>query len=201
MSSTETTFQNNNVRWVDQQTGQLHYGDPPAELSPTGNTYGEDKIPIYWQAPTPGQVDPATGKYVPLSPSGSASQMMANILAAEFANWEQQFKPIELNLLNQSSMTNPEILTNAVRDAKDTTNQTYDALAGVEQRQRQSRGQMQTDASMQVSDRLRNLSRAQAVSGAENRARTQVAAQDELIAMGTVPNFNVVQQSQNAKYK
>jgi hypothetical protein len=121
--------------------------------------------------------------------------MAAQVLAAQFADWEKTYKPVELNLLGQSSLQNPEVLTNAVGQAGTQANQAYDAMEGVQQRQMSSRGIAPTAQQQETSQRLTGLSRASSVAGAQNRARQQVATQDELIAWGSAPNPNLVRQS------
>lgn len=135
-----------------------------------------------------------------LTPYGSASEMAARTLDAQYANWETQFMPIELDLLNQSSLNNPDILPTALNRADATVNQVFDSMAGVEQRKLASRGITPNADESMVSSRVRNLSRAAAIAGAENRTREQIAAQDEQIALGSVPNQNIVQQAKNSKY-
>lgn len=168
--------------WYDTQ-GQVHAA-PPGGPPPGTETV------------QPGSYTPG-GKYIPLdsTPLSGASDMAAAILASEFTNWEKQFKPIEMNLLDQSSLNNPQILTDAVTQAGTQANQTFDSLAGVESRQLAARGINPNSQQQEVSSRLRNLSRATAVAGAENQARANVASQDELIALGSVPNNNIVQGS------
>ncbi len=161
----------------------------PSNLGSTGNTDEYAMRGTY-----------AGNNYIPLNTSGNAQNMAANILASEFANWESVFKPVELNLLGQSSLNNPQVLTQAVGQAGNAANQTFDTLAGVERRQLAARGIAPNAQQQQVSDRIRSLSRAAGVAGAENRARANVATQDELIALGSAPNPNIVQSSTNAKY-
>lgn len=134
-----------------------------------------------------------------LPEGGSAEDMSTYLLAAEFLDWESTYQPIELNLLGQSSLNNPEVLTGAIDRATGAVNQAYDTLGGVQDRQMAARGLVATGQQQEVADRLTGLSRAAAVAGAQNRARQQVATQDELIALGTAPNPNIIQQSRNSK--
>jgi hypothetical protein len=147
--------------------------------------------------PTVAIQQPAPGL---ISPTGSAADMSAQILAAEYSNWEQQFKPIEQTLLGQSSLQDPNILTDAVSQAGTAAGQTADTMQGVEQRAMESRGIAPTAQQQMVNTRLNGLSRAASVAGAQNQARQQVSTQDELIAIGSAPNPNIATQSANAKY-
>ena len=136
-----------------------------------------------------------------VAPTGSASSMAAKILKAEFANWETQYKPVEQNLLSQTSFNNPEILTDAVNQATTNATGAADAMQGVESRAMASQGVVATPQQAAVNSRLNNLSRAQMVAGAQNTARQSVATQDELIATGSSPNPNPASQSAATAYK
>jgi hypothetical protein len=127
--------------------------------------------------------------------------MAAKVLAAEFANWETQYKPVEQNLLMQTSFNNPEILTDAVNQATTNATGAADSIQGVEARQMASQGVVATPQQTAVNSRLNNLSRAQMVAGAQNTARQNVATQDELIAIGSAPNPNPAAQSAMTAYK
>lgn len=144
---------------------------------------------------------PITGQSFNQQPTDgtTAADMAANLLAQEYANWETQFKPVELNLLGQSSVQDPTVLTRAISEATNTANQAYDAMPGIQQRAMAARGIAPTADQTMVQDRLTGLSRAAAVAGARNQARQNVATQDDLIAWGAAPNPNVVQGSQLAK--
>lgn len=133
------------------------------------------------------------GVYTPLQSSSNASDSMAQLIASEFANWESQYKPVELNLLNQTSLNNPDILPESVNRVETTANATADTMQGVQRRQISRLGISTTPQQQQVSDRLMNLNRAATVAGAKNQARQNVATQDELIALGTAPSPNILQ--------
>lgn len=143
------------------------------------------------QAPYAGSYDPS-GNYVPIQPVGSAQDMAAQILASEFSSWEQTFKPIESKMLNQSSLNNPNILPDAVNKATADTGTAYDAMSGAQQRKLAAQGVNASPAQQQASRRILSLSKAAAVAGAQNQARQGVATQDELIALGTAPNPQMV---------
>ena len=136
-----------------------------------------------------------------VAPTGTASGMAAKVLAAEFSNWETQYKPVEQNLLMQTSFNNPEILTDAVDQATTNATGAADTMQGVEARQMAAQGVVATPQQAEVNSRLNNLSRAQMVAGAQNTARQNVATQDELIAIGAAPNPNPAAQSAMTAYK
>ena len=113
-----------------------------------------------------------------------ADMMAAALSASQFQNWQEQFKPIELDLLAQSSLNTPSVLTNAVNDAKNTASMTADSMAGVNQRQLGDMGLKENAQQSMVSSRLRNLSRAQGIAAGANSARQNIMSQDELLAFG-----------------
>jgi hypothetical protein len=151
---------------------------------------------------SPASLNPAPYKGGPniLQPGATASESASQILAAEMQQWETTYRPVEMNLLNQSSLNNPNVLPDAVNSATTTTNEAYDAMAGVGKRQMAARGITPTADQAAVSNRLTGLSRAAAVAGAQNNARQMVSTQDQLIALGSAPNPQIVQQGANAKY-
>jgi hypothetical protein len=134
-----------------------------------------------------------------LSPTGKATDMAASVLAAEMQNWETTYKPVELNLLNQSSLNNPNVLPDAINSATQTAQAENTAMTGVAQQQLASRGITATQGQTTAINRMQNLSGAANVAGAQNRARQNVMTQDELIALGTAPNPNLVQASKGTQ--
>jgi hypothetical protein len=133
-------------------------------------------------------------------PQGGASNTAAQLLAAQMQDWEQTYKPVELNLLSESSVNNPEVLSKAVGQAGTNVTQSYGAMEGVQQRQMAAQGIAPTPQQAAVMKRMNNLSMGTAMASGENQARKQVAYQDDLIALGSAPNPNVVQQATNSKY-
>ncbi len=135
-----------------------------------------------------GQVLGQTTPVGQLSPSGDASTMAAEVLQGEMQNWESTYKPVELNLLGQSSLNNPNVLPSAINDATATATAENTAMAGVAQRDLSSRGIAATPGQQTAINRMQNLSGAANIAGAQNQARSNVMSQDELIALGSVPN-------------
>lgn len=137
-------------------------------------------------------INPTTGL---LTPGSSAEDNAAAVLAAEIQNWQDVYKPVELGLLQQSSLNNPSVLTDAVNQAGNNAYQTYNTMAGVQERQLAAQGIAATPQQQATMARVRSLSEAKAVAGAQNKARANVALNDQLIAVGSAPNPNVVQGS------
>lgn len=150
-----------------------------------------------------GQVMGQTTPVGQLSTSGDASTMAAEVLQGEMQNWENTYKPVELNLLGQSSLNNPNILPTAINQATQTATAENTAMAGVAQQQLSARGIAATPGQTVDINRLQNLSGAANIAGAQNRARSQVMSQDEIIALGSAPNpvsaMNVANTAQTAQ--
>jgi hypothetical protein len=157
-----------------------------------------------WTAPGGQQLVAAPPQQVgQLSETGDASDLSAEVLQGEMQNWESTYKPVELNLLGQSSLNNPNVLPNAVSDATGTATAENTAMAGVATRQLASRGITATPGQTTAINRMQNLSGAANIAGAQNQARQNVMTQDEMIALGSAPNpvsaMNVANVTANAK--
>ena len=119
-----------------------------------------------------------------VTPSGSAADIAAQLLRAQFSEWESTFQPIELAAMNQISYNNPGVLTKAVGTATDTATETAEAMPGIQNRQQSALGITPTAQQATVSKRLMDLNKAASVAGAENTARANVRGQDEQILLG-----------------
>lgn len=122
---------------------------------------------------------------------GDANNIAASLVRSQYANWEKNFKPIELQALQQSSLNNPNVLSDAVDEATVRATSLSDNLAGVERRQLSGLGVAPTEQQSAVSSRVRNLNRAGIMASAQNNARSNVAATDEMIALGGIPSVAV----------
>ena len=177
----------------------IQANDPSASIlnSPANTSYlNQLELAQQQQEYNSGTAPPPAGL---VNPNGDPNSTEATILQDQMANWEQVYKPVELNLLQQSSLENPNVLTNAIDTASTTAAQTNTAMQGVEQRQLASRGIAATPQQQQVDARLNSLNGAANVAGAQNQARQTVSTNNQLIAMGSAPNPNLVngQQLQN----
>lgn len=133
--------------------------------------------------PVPGMVNPANN-----DPHALASQL----LRAQFDEWVNSFKPIELNAMKQVSFNNPSVLPKAIEKATSAATGQADTMRGVLDRSNTSMGIVPTAGQERASTRILNLDRATAVAGAANKARENVRMQDEQILLGGVPNMNIV---------
>ncbi len=125
--------------------------------------------------------------------SDDPSTTAANILNAQFAEWQSTYQPVEEGLMNQLSFNNPDVLTNALSQADKTASGISSTYQGIIQRMNASKGLQPTAQQQMVSNRLINLSTAQNTATAEDNARSNVRSLDEMILMGTAPNPNVLQ--------
>ncbi len=140
---------------------------------------------------SPQTISPGT-----VNPLGDPSTVESQVLAAQMANWEQVYKPVELAQIQQDSMMNPSVLPDALAQATAQAQGTSATMQGVEGRQLAARGIQATPQQQMVNGRMNNLSTAANVAGAQNKARQTVATQDELILTGSAPNPNIVNGSQ-----
>jgi hypothetical protein len=119
----------------------------------------------------------------------SADQIASQVLAAQWSEWENTFKPIELAALAETSLVNPQVLTDAVNKAGDTAAGTFNAMPGMLQRRQAGMGIAPTAEQSMVSNRIMNIDRSEAIAGAKNKARSDVALQDEQLLLGATPKL------------
>ena len=123
---------------------------------------------------------------------GNADQTASNVLAAQWAEWQKTFQPIELAALQQNSLNNPQVLTDAVNLASTTAEGNAAAMPGMIQRRQAGLGIKPTAQQDAVSNRILNVEGAKHEAGAMNQARSNVATLDEELLLGTVQNMNLV---------
>ena len=123
---------------------------------------------------------------------GNADQTASNVLAAQWAEWQKTFQPIELAALQQNSLNNPQVLTDAVNLASTTAEGNAAAMPGMMQRRQAALGIAPTAQQTEVSNRILNVEGAKQEAGAMNQARSNVANLDEELLLGTAQNMNVV---------
>lgn len=129
-----------------------------------------------------------------------ADKTTANLLRAEFEDWEKTFKPIELQLMNELSFNNPSILSKTLNTAQKEAESSYRSMSDIIDRQNNALGINPTDQESATSKRLLNLNESLAVADAKNTTRSSTRQMDEALLMGTTPNPNVVKntyQNQN----
>jgi hypothetical protein len=139
---------------------------------------------------------PAPFNYVPnvtlINPNQSDPRAIAaQLLNAQFAEWENTFQPIEKSLLNEVSFNNPAVLKTALNKATTTASNTSNTMMGILRRQNASQGIAPTQTQDSSTKRILNLKTAENVASASNVARENVRAQDEQILLGTIPNYQV----------
>ncbi len=116
----------------------------------------------------------------------------AQLMRAQFKDWQSLFQPIELQAMQQLSFNNPRILSEQIGEAQGAATNAYRTLEGTLERGNRGLGIIPTAPQAQASQRILNVNRNLAIAGAENQARANVRAEDEAILMGTAPNPNVV---------
>lgn len=127
----------------------------------------------------------------PDSPPNATAEKTAELLKAQFADWESTFKPIELQALQQVSLNNSAVLPNALNEAKENVSDAYGALPGIMERQNRGLGINPTEQQKSITKRVMNVNQGAATAGAENTARAGVRQLDEELLMGTTPNPNI----------
>jgi len=126
----------------------------------------------------------------------TAADMTAKLLQEQFADWEQTFKPIELQALNQVSLNNAAVLPGALDEAKAGVDSAYSSIPGMLERQNRSLGIEPTAQQNKSTQRMMNVNQSLATAGAENSARSNVRQLDEQILMGSTPNPNIAKAAQ-----
>jgi hypothetical protein len=157
------------------------------QTAPTDDTTSTPTVPI--SNITGGPTEP-TGGWQTFS--GNAYDIAAQILAAQWSEWQKTYEPIELAAMDQSSLFNPSVLTDAVGKAETTAQGEYMAMPGMLNRQNAAMGIKPNAQQTQASNRIINVEKAAATAGAANKARSDVELQDEQLLLGAVPNMNVV---------
>lgn len=128
-----------------------------------------------------------------VDPTGGDPQALAaQLLRAQFADWEKSFQPIELNAMKQLSFNNPGVVDEAVNKASSSVVGQFNTMRGALGRGNAALGVAPTTQQKTVSDRILNLNQATSVANAENTVRANIRAQDEQLLLGATPNRNIV---------
>ncbi len=127
--------------------------------------------------------------------------LAAQLINSQFQEWQSQFMPIELQQMQQVSLVNPQVLTQAVSTAQQNATGTSQAMGGILQRRNQAAGLSQTPQQQATSNRMLNVQGSLNIAGAENQARATQRQLDEQILMGSAPNPNIVGASFNTTVK
>jgi hypothetical protein len=130
-----------------------------------------------------------------VNPHGRPDWIAMQLLRSQFEDWQKTFMPIELQQMKELSFNNPDILPNAIEEADRATTGSFGAMEGAMETTNRALGVEQTQNQEQGSRRLMDLSKALAMSGAENQERRNVRKQDEAIMYGGMPNQNIQKMS------
>jgi hypothetical protein len=129
--------------------------------------------------------------------SDNPHKMAAELLSAQFAEWESLFKPIELAALQNVSQVNPQVLTNSVNEARETAIDTSNATEGILNRRLAAFGVTPTEQQKSTMKRITDIDRSLNIASAENQARTLQRTLDNSILMGSSPNPNIINAATN----
>lgn len=123
--------------------------------------------------------------------TGSYDDIAAQVLAAQWGEWQSTFQPIELAALQQVSLLNPNVLTDAVSKATTAAEGNAASMPGILDRKEKALGVSRNPQQQATSQRIMNVDQSEIVAGARNKARSDVALQDEELLFGSAPNMNV----------
>lgn len=115
----------------------------------------------------------------------------AELLREQFDDWQNTFKPIEVETMQQISFNNASVLPTALNEAEETVAKSYKTMGGVLERQNKSLGIQPTEQQKKTSSRLLNLGKSLATADAKNKTRANIRAMDEQILTGITPNPNI----------
>jgi hypothetical protein len=118
--------------------------------------------------------------------------LAAQVIKAEYNEWEKTYKPVEQKMINEISFNNPAILGQQVGQAQQAATSASETMSGVTSRQNLERGLSLQPYQAAATSRMQNINRAVNVAGAENLARENIKSQDEQILFGSTANPNVL---------
>ena len=127
-----------------------------------------------------------------VDPNADPQQTAAELLRAQFENWQSFFKPIELRAMQQLSFVNPSVLPTALSEAEASATGAAGAMEGILGRQNRAMGIEPTSQQAGTTRRMMDLNKALSIAGAKNQARQNVRSQDEMILYGSSPNPNIL---------
>ena len=108
----------------------------------------------------------------------------AALMQEQFSDWQNTFKPIELQALQQVSLNNTGVLPAALDEAKGNVSEAYGQMPGILSRQNRSLGINPTAQQNTATKRMMNVNQGAATAGAENTARAGVRKMDEQLLVG-----------------
>jgi hypothetical protein len=132
-----------------------------------------------------------------LAPGGSASGNYANLTKAQWQDYQRRFVPIENELINSTTYANPQVLTKAIGQGREATNQAMDVSEKTQQRAVGQYGITQDPAQLTLRRRMEGLNRSAAVVDAANRIRQRVSDRNREITSGAAPSSGI--QTQGAQ--
>lgn len=119
----------------------------------------------------------------------SAADIAGAVTRATYKDWKQNYLPVALQMMDQTTWKNPELITEGVQSAVSDVNNSFDAQAGVQERTLGRYGMTVTPEQKAVNDRVNNLSRSSATVDAAARIRQKLSDRNYAIAMGGIPKI------------
>lgn len=112
----------------------------------------------------------------------------AMLLREQYDDWKKTFMPLEIQAINSTSLMNPGVLPNALRDVKSETQGIYKTMGGVVERQNRALGIAPSAQQAKTTKRLLDLGESASVASTQNKTRTAQRTMDEMTIMGSTPN-------------
>lgn len=187
--------------FVDQY-GNVYPGKPPANWTAASDTQTAG-LPVYiapasYSPPVKGSynTNPGGGSetaYSPLTVGESASQNLADVTRATYEDWRKQYLPIALEMMNQTTYNNPDLVGKEVKSAVGNVESAFKNAQGLQDRTASRYGISFDDRQRAASDRITGLEKSTAVVDAANRIRQKLADRNKQIAAGGIPAINATQ--------
>jgi type II secretory pathway pseudopilin PulG len=118
------------------------------------------------------------------NPPASAALTMAGITRDQWNDWVERFRPLETELMDQTTYNDPNLVANSVSDAMGQAGRTFDSQTAIDARSRAELGVNVGGDYQQATNRLSSLSRTASLTDAANRIRARLIDRDREIALG-----------------
>lgn len=129
----------------------------------------------------------ASGTIDPGAFGGNADLEAAAVGQGQYNEWKNTYLPIALDVNNQTTFNNPELVNQGITQAVGDVNQAFNTQAGTQQRYQQQYGLTPDPMQGAVNSRVNSLGRSQSVVDAANRIRQNLINRNTSIMQGGVP--------------
>lgn len=127
--------------------------------------------------------------YNPLVKAGKATDMYAQVTRAVYDDWKQNYLPVALEMMNQTTYNNPGLMAENVTQAVGNVNSSFNSAQDQQDRTLSRFGISRTGQAQEVSDRMESLSKSASIVDAANRIRQNLADRNRQVALGGIPNL------------